>query len=99
MSYRWPGNVRELRNVIETMVALARTECLDVDLLPPEMRSAAPELPVLAAASRILTLQEAEKLLITRALQAADGNRVEAAKALGIGERTLYRKIKEYGLA
>jgi len=98
MTYRWPGNVRELRNIIETMVALSQDETLDEALLPSEIRGEAGQAPV-PAASGVPTLEEAERQVIARALEAADGNRQEAARRLGIGERTLYRKIKEYGLS
>ncbi|MBN2582311.1 MAG: sigma-54-dependent Fis family transcriptional regulator [Planctomycetes bacterium] len=96
-SYTWPGNVRELRNTIETMVALARTETLDVEQLPSEIPGAVQQAPS-AASLGAMTLQEAERQLIANALRATDGNRQEAARRLGIGERTLYRKIKDYGL-
>ena len=98
MAYRWPGNVRELRNIIETMVALSQGETLDEALLPPEIRAAAGQEPP-PATPELPSLEEAERRLIARALEAADGNRQEAARRLGIGERTLYRKIKEYGLS
>jgi two-component system response regulator HydG len=97
MAYRWPGNVRELRNVVETMVALATGGVLDAELLPPEIHGAAGK-DAAGADGRLPTLQEAERQLIARALAASRGNRLEAARTLGIGERTLYRKIKEYGL-
>ena len=98
MAYPWPGNVRELRNIIETMVALGQSETLGEDLLPPEVRAAAGQEPP-PATGELPSLDEAERQLIARALDAADGNRQEAARTLGIGERTLYRKIKEYGLS
>jgi two-component system response regulator HydG len=101
MSYAWPGNVRELRNAIETMIVLAQGDLLDVDLLPSEVSGAAlagREAPPASAVVGTPTLEEAEKQLIINALAATDGNRQEAAAKLGIGERTLYRKIKEYGL-
>jgi two-component system response regulator HydG len=98
MSFEWPGNVRQLRNVIENMVVLAEEGKLAVDDLPLEIRGAAPagqaKLPALAGVS----LVEAEKELIRNTLAMVNGNRLQAAKLLGIGERTLYRKIKEYGL-
>jgi two-component system response regulator HydG len=97
--YRWPGNVRELRNVIENMVLLARSDVLDEDDVPEHVsggpvRSAADGDADLAGRS----LAEMERLLIEANLELVGGNRQRAAKILGIGERTLYRKIKEYGL-
>jgi two-component system response regulator HydG len=96
-SYDWPGNVRELRNVVKSMVVLAETSLLDVADLPFEMHSSATphdELSNLAG----VNLTELEKTAIQRTLELVSGNREMAAKMLGIGERTLYRKIKEYGL-
>jgi two-component system response regulator HydG len=93
----WPGNVRELMNTLETMIVLAPKPVLDVDDIPPEIRPAAHE----AATGTIrpgMSLAEAERLLIERTLEETGGNRVQAAQILGIGQRTLYRKIKEYGL-
>ena len=97
-AYGWPGNVRELINTLETMIVLAQHPVLDVSDIPPEIR------PVAAPASGAsiqpgIRLDDAERLLIERTLEMAAGNRQEAAKTLGIGERTLYRKIKQYGLA
>jgi len=99
MAHPWPGNVRQLRNVIENMVALAGGEKLTVDDLPDEIhrrpdRIADAQLGQLAG----ISIEEAEKKLIRNTLKMVDGNREQAAKILGIGERTLYRKIKEYGL-
>ena len=96
-SYSWPGNVRELRHCVKAMVVLAETELLDVADLPFEMHGAAAghdEISNLAG----VNLNELEKTAIARTLEMVNGNRETAAKMLGIGERTLYRKIKEYGL-
>ena len=97
-AYGWPGNVRELRNIVETMVTLARGETLDVDLLPAEIRDATRQGGA-AGSSELPTLEDAERQLIARTLEVCKGNRQEAAVKLGIGERTLYRKIKEYNLS
>ncbi|HLG43024.1 MAG TPA: sigma-54 dependent transcriptional regulator, partial [Planctomycetota bacterium] len=98
--YRWPGNVRELRNTIESMVVMSRGEALEVGDVPRTISGRVESsegqpglLPVEA-----LNLEEAERELIQRALLLYQGNRKNAAKALGIGERTLYRKMNEYGL-
>ena len=96
-AYAWPGNVRELINTLETMVVLAQKPVLDVADIPPEIRpSAAP--PPEAGLRAGMTLGEAERQLIERTLEMTKGNRSQAAAALGIGQRTLYRKIKEYGM-
>ena len=102
MAYDWPGNVRQLRNVIESMVVVDYDGVLDVDDLPPELaggasrrqRRAATDLNGLVGKP----LAEIERLFIAETLKATGGNREEAASMLGIGERTLYRKIKEYEL-
>jgi two-component system response regulator HydG len=104
MSYSWPGNVRELKNVIESMVVVDYDEVLDLDDLPPELAGNDGQAPPLANADGLAALvgrplSELEGLLIGETLKATGGNREEAAAMLGIGERTLYRKIKEYGLS
>ena len=96
-SYSWPGNVRELRNCVKTMVVLAESELLDVADLPFEMHQQAGGQDNLSSLAGV-NLNELEKTAIRRTLEMVDGNREMAAKMLGIGERTLYRKIKEYGL-
>ena len=95
--YDWPGNVRELRNCIEHMVVVTTNPVLDTDDLPDHItpgESPAVERPSLVG----ISIAEAERELIRNTLSLVGGNRVEAARILGIGERTLYRKIKEYGL-
>jgi two-component system response regulator HydG len=98
MSYGWPGNVRQLRNVVERMVVLATGPRLTVDTLPPEIRPAAGE-PVGGMNNLVgIRIDQAERELIRNTLKLVNNNREQAAKLLGIGERTLYRKIKEYDL-
>jgi two-component system response regulator HydG len=100
-SYAWPGNVRELKNVIESMVVIDIDDVIDTDDLTDDLQSVAP-----APAGRSSTapahlvgqpLEEVEKFFIAETLKQTGGNREEAARLLGIGERTLYRKLKEYG--
>jgi len=95
--YDWPGNVRELRNAVERMVVLARGNRLTLRDIPPEIRNETGS-PRTAAIPQTTTLEEAEKLLIARALADNNGNRTQAARQLGISRRTLHRKINEYGL-
>jgi len=98
--YRWPGNVRELRNAIENMVLLARGDLLSVDDVPESIKGA-DGAGVGAGGGLDLagrSLEEVERALIAANLSLMEGNRQKTAKVLGIGERTLYRKIKEYGL-
>ncbi len=104
-AYDWPGNIRELRNAIEVMLALDTDGLLDVDDLPPEVsplvEAEGNGAPLSATGADGLIgrpLIEVEKFYIARALELTEGKREEAAKLLGIGERTLYRKIKDYGL-
>ena len=102
MSYGWPGNVRQLKSTVENMVVLALGDELTGDLLPPEIGGGGPA--AVADASNLgglvgISIEQAEVELIRNTLNLTDGNRERAAKILGIGERTLYRKIKEYGLS
>ena len=113
--YPWPGNVRQLRNVIEGMVVLARGERFEFEDVPDEIRSFAPKPIALLTSDHMvgstqnstpsadisagMSLAEAEKNLIHKTLQFTNGNREQAAKILGIGARTLYRKLKEYDLS
>ncbi len=96
-AYRWPGNVRELRNCIETMIVVSRGSLLDVDDIPESIRNAPPE-PQTFEALAGLSLEDVERELIRHTLAVTEGNREAAARMLGIGERTLYRKIKKYDL-
>jgi two-component system response regulator HydG len=99
-AYDWPGNVRELRHVIESMVAVDRDGILGVDDLPENERLGRPQdaaaLPVGDSSLIGKPLAEVERYYIMQALELTGGNREEAAKMLDIGERTLYRKIKDY---
>ncbi len=102
LSYDWPGNVRQLRNVIESMVVVDYDGLLDLDDLPEELAGPAPPIGEPASASLVhlvgRPLEEIERLFIAETLRVTGGNRELAASQLGIGARTLYRKIKEYGL-
>ncbi|MFT7669640.1 MAG: two-component system response regulator HydG [Planctomycetota bacterium] len=98
--YPWPGNVRELRNCIENMVVLARGDVLTEEDIPVNIAEGAGARRAAGGGYRLAgrSLAEVERELISENLQLLDGNREKTAKLLGIGERTLYRKIKEYGL-
>jgi two-component system response regulator HydG len=99
-NYDWPGNIRQLRNCIRTMVVMCDRDQLDVHDIPPEIT----QRRQLIAGSRpaaglgAVSLDELEKQAIEETLAKTKGNREKAARILGIGERTLYRKIKEYDL-
>ncbi len=103
LAYDWPGNVRQLRNVIESMVVVDFDGVLDLDDLPTELAPVAGETASAGGQDGLhdlvgKSLSELEQLFITETLKVTGGNREEAAEMLGIGERTLYRKIKEYSL-
>jgi two-component system, NtrC family, response regulator HydG len=102
MAYQWPGNVRELRNTIESMIVIDIDGLLDLDDLTEDLQaltsSTRSDGPAGVDSLVGKSLEEIEKHYIIESLKRTDGNREEAAKILGIGERTLYRKIKEYGL-
>jgi len=97
--YNWPGNVRELINALETMIVLAPSPMLGVGDIPAEIRPAGRPEPPQAVTPGATSLEEAERILIEQTLASTGGNRHQAAGILGIGQRTLYRKIKELGLA
>jgi two-component system response regulator HydG len=106
LGFDWPGNVRQLRNVIESMVVVDIDEVLDLDDLPDELAPTEGETAAVATAGpnglhQLVgkPMSEIEALFIAETLKVTAGNREEAANMLGIGERTLYRKIKEYGLS
>lgn len=102
MAYPWTGNVRQLKNTIDSMVVVDYDEVLDLDDLPAEFNP--PEAGEGGGINDGLytlvgkPLSEIEGLFIAETLKVTGGNREEAARMLGIGERTLYRKIKEYNL-
>jgi DNA-binding NtrC family response regulator len=101
LAYGWPGNVRQLRTALENMVVLSTGKTLTPETLPPEIRpaTAAGGENLLGITNLVgISIEQAEKELIRNTLKMVDGNREQAAKILGIGERTLYRKIREYGL-
>lgn len=106
--YAWPGNVRELRNFVETMVVLDTDGKLDVDDLPPELiddadssvPAVAPEKSASSAAAESdligKPLAVIERWAIEETLKLTNDNREEAAQMLGIGARTLYRRLDQY---
>ena len=98
-NYAWPGNIRELRHAIERVLVLADAEVIGATDLPNEIRAAPlagrpPSAPIEGPP----TLVALERDAIVRALSAATGHRARAAAILGISERTLYRKLRGYGL-
>ncbi|HLY36877.1 MAG TPA: sigma-54 dependent transcriptional regulator [Candidatus Binatia bacterium] len=100
LAYTWPGNVRELQNAIERAVALAQYEQVTVDDLPEKIRAYRPSHVLIAAddPSELVPLEEAERRYILRVLETVGGNKTLAARVLGIGRKTLYRKLEQYGV-
>jgi transcriptional regulator with PAS, ATPase and Fis domain len=101
--YRWPGNVRELENAIERAVSLSHGPLLTPDDLPAQIRQASSPSEQKqdvsdTAESVYLTLEEVEKRHLMRVLKETKGNKVKAAKILGIDRRTLYRMAERFGL-
>ncbi|WP_375437489.1 sigma-54-dependent transcriptional regulator [uncultured Hymenobacter sp.] len=92
----WRGNVRELKNVLERAAILADSDTLTIDDLPTEFQYFTADPAANEASDK--TLRTLEKRQIRTVLQETGGNKMEAARQLGIGTKTLYRKIQEYGL-
>jgi len=101
--YNWPGNVRELRNVLERAVILAGEGTLQVSHLPPGFGGAPVPATSLTSDSGELrvpvgyTLEQAERALIELTLEHTRHNKTRAAEILGISQKTLFNKLKEYG--
>jgi DNA-binding NtrC family response regulator len=93
LDHSWPGNVRELRHVVERAVLLAPGATVTVDDL--ELRTKPGGAPPLED----MTLEDAERWLITRALQRHDGNVSRAADALGVSRSALYRRLQQFGIS
>ena len=109
--FDWPGNVRQLMNVLQNMVVVHDGDTLEPRHLPAEIArkldagasegvgdAGSSASGAASSGGGALSLDQLEKRAIRDTLKATNGNREQAAKILGIGERTLYRKLKEYGL-
>lgn len=92
--YDWPGNVRELENCIRRALAVSSGPLIEVSDLPPEIR----DVKLSGQEPSYSPLEEMERKAIADSLQATGGHRLRAAKLLGMGKTTMYRKLKEYGL-
>lgn len=95
-NYGWPGNVRQLRNVLEGTVVMTQGEITVADL-PEEIRNESGNMQYIKLPTEI-SLRDAEKELIQAALIHYGGNRAQTARSLGLGRKTLYRKMEEFGL-
>ncbi len=94
--YDWPGNIRELRNCVESAVVMAGGSEIALEDLPPSVSKASRAESISVPMG--ITLDEAEKLIIEENLAANKGNKSKTADLLGIGRKTLHRKLAEYGL-
>jgi len=100
-NYAWPGNVRELRNTLERAVIVCENSSIEMKHLPPGFGSVTPR-PAVQEPNAVrlgvgTTVEEAEKLLILKTLEATNNNKTRAAEILGISLKTLHNKLKEYG--
>jgi DNA-binding NtrC family response regulator len=102
LQYDWPGNVRELENCIARAVTLGDRQIIDVNDLPPAMRTEQAQnqqlTPQDAASLSTTALAEMEKMTILRVFEQAHGDKALAGKMLGISRATLYRKLKRYNI-
>ncbi len=96
-AYEWPGNVRELENAIERAVALGAGPTLHSADLPPNLQCAVPaSIGPTPLGDTLVPLEELERRTILRAMRESNGDKLMAARVLGIGKTTLYRKLKLY---
>jgi DNA-binding NtrC family response regulator len=97
-NYSWPGNVRELRNAIERSVVLAKGDWIEDKDLPPYVRDPSLKPQKLVFSVGETTVADAERELILKTLERAGNNKAEAARQLGVDVKTIYNKLKSYGL-
>jgi DNA-binding NtrC family response regulator len=106
MSYEWPGNVRELQNCLYSAITIAAGPTIEPADLPRRIYSGSEPLEVTGIVTGQISLAEtaaqatakAEREAISKALSETGGNREKAAELLGIGRKTLYRKLRQYGI-
>lgn len=106
VGYDWPGNVRQLENTIERLVVLARGSSIGIDDLPTELIGGSPVAGPMLAPETLdneppavsFEMRDIEKDAIVKALSQSCGNVVRAARILGLGQATVYRKMKRYGI-
>lgn len=95
LKYTWPGNIRELRNCVESAVVMCNGEQITIDDLPNSVREKSEEKSIIIPLG--VTLEEAEKIIIQENLANNEGNKSKTAEILGIGRKTLHRKLADYG--
>jgi len=98
VAYDWPGNVRELINVVQRMAVMSTGHTIEIAQVPDEIRSSEQEDAYDVGSLAGIGLDKLEKEAIRQTLAMTGGNREQTSTLLGIGERTLYRKLKEYGI-
>lgn len=94
LAYNWPGNIRELRNVLERSLILCENNVISDKALPQELVNKVAD--KIGGGNGLFSLEEVEREHILRALNYFNGNRQQAADALGIGRKTLYRKLEKF---
>jgi len=97
-AYQWPGNVRELRNIIERSVVLSKGDWIEENYLPPYIRHPGTRPETLVFNVGATTVADAERELILKTLEHAGNNKAEAARQLGVDVKTIYNKLKAYGI-
>lgn len=95
-NYSWPGNLRELRNIIRRAVLLTTDSFIPLKVIPKEVQHEAPQKK---SSEIMLSKEEHEKQSIIQALEKTNNNKSEAARLLNISRKTLYNKLKQYGLS
>jgi two-component system response regulator HydG len=96
LAYDWPGNVRQLENCLERACALSTGPELQIADLPSSITEVSRGMDSPPVGSKILAMSEVERQTILSAIQQLNGDKLLAARLLGIGKTTLYRKLKEY---
>ncbi|MEW6088602.1 MAG: sigma-54 dependent transcriptional regulator [bacterium] len=97
-NHNWPGNIRELKNCLESAVVRSSGKIMEVDNLPSYLRKDTNTSIKDSKQENLLSLDEIEKKTIVHTLKLVDGNKSKASQILGIGLKTLYRKLKKYGM-
>lgn len=96
LKYTWPGNIRELKNCVESCVVLCNGEEIKYEDLPANIQEKNDEKVISVPVG--ITMEEAEKIIIQENLAVNNGNKTKTADVLGIGRKTLHRKLDEWGL-
>ena len=96
IKYSWPGNIRELKNCVESAVVMCTGDEIKVEDLPNSVREVGEETSISIPIG--ITMAEAEKIIIQENLAANNGNKTKTADVLGIGRKTLHRKLDEYNI-